>query len=211
MFNFDEPGEGSLIAQQLKDSLDQAITTQHRTIHPFVYEELTDPAILDAWRGTTSEFIECVFHSSLFAEQLSIERRFFDRGDTTRFFGEIQEVSSPDKTGSIKQTEPVINVDFLVERGIDPTKVLFFRRTHISKDPKIERYWSSDFDAVRRGLIVERRGESRRNNVILVTTLALLNSNGGLIADGNDDNGLSVRCLGQELFNSDSALALIPA
>ena len=91
-------------------------------------------------------------------------------------------------------------------RDIDPSKVLFFRRTIPSKDPKPEFFWTSDYFETRQGLTAEISPKNRDTAIIIVASLDAINKNGGLIQDINDDQGIAVRQIGTDNFDQNLAL-----
>jgi len=72
-------------------------------------------------------------------------------------------------------------VAYLKTKGIDPSKVLFFRITQPTDNPKPEYYWTSDYSEVQKGLTAEISPEQRKTSIILVADLETINGNGGLI------------------------------
>lgn len=106
------------------------------------------------------------------------------------------------------ESGPFIGLEFLETQNVDPKKVLFFRVTQPSDQPKAEYYWTSDPQEVQSGLNQEL-GESAETAVIMVSTLHDINQNGGLIRDGyNDDQGLAVRQIGLQPFDQKRALGI---
>lgn len=112
------------------------------------------------------------------------------------------------RTGEQRRAETgrVLDVDFVRSRGIDPSKVLFFRATQPQTDgPKPEFYWTTDLAEVRTGLNDEL-GSMADSAIVLVSDLETISSNGGLMADINDDQGLAVRQVGLAAFDQSRAM-----
>lgn len=85
-----------------------------------------------------------------------------------------------------------LHLEYLDELGIDPNFVLYFRVTQPALNgPKPEYYWTSDLREVTQGLNAEGSGNGYPE--ILVSTLADISTNGGLMLDVNDDAGIAVR------------------
>lgn len=187
------------------------------TPNPFVLQYFEDPALIKALpvelSGDDEKLAELISDSGRFNDIIATEEAKRYSGDKSGLFGEevlTQELKDPDGRGRIAESGFKLNVDYLETLGIDPKKVLFFRRTQPSDGkPKPEFYWTSDYSETSKGLTVEINGQSRKTSVILVATLDTINQNGGLIRDINDDSGQPVRQIGIEPFDQSNALAII--
>ncbi len=109
------------------------------------------------------------------------------------------------------ETGAIINLDYIREKGIDPSKVLFFRRTQPSDSPKPEYFWTTDFFETVSGLQVEIPEPQRQTSVILISDMLTISGSKGLMTDINDDQGLAVRQIGLEPFDQTKAIARIPS
>lgn len=103
----------------------------------------------------------------------------------------------------------LIQLDYLKELKIDPSKVLVFRVTQPSNEPKPEYYWTTDLFETKRGLRREISPEKRSTSVILVGDLDTISKNGGLIQDVNDDNGMAFRQIGVREFDQKDCVSII--
>lgn len=157
-------------------------------------------------KGNKERMYDYYKNTSAFHSILSHER---ERKDGLGLFGEVVEapdVAHADGKKRRREEGRIMNTEFLNTRGIDANFILFFRLTEDSSTPKPEYYWTSDYSQAQRGLHAEISREQRERSVILVSNLALINNNRGLIEDINDDNGLSVRQLGTQSFPESSVL-----
>lgn len=102
-----------------------------------------------------------------------------------------------------------LDLERVKQYGIDPAKVIFFRVTQPSDDPKPEFYWTTDFMETRGGLGAEL-GKQRQTAVILIDTLEAIAKNNGLMRDINDDAGVAVRQLGLDNYDQATAIGRIP-
>ncbi|MBW3002803.1 hypothetical protein KY338_06605 [Candidatus Woesearchaeota archaeon] len=182
--------------------------------NPFVLEYFQDPNLFPALpeeiRNSEERLTEIVQNTSRFSDLIHKERQKRWNGDLTGLLGE--EVQVPEKEHADGRTRHAedgyrVNVDYLKTINIDASKVLFFRLTQPSDEPKPEYYWTSDYFEVLRGLDAEIPGEQRDHAVILVSDLETISGNEGLIQDMNDDQGLSVRQIGTGSFDQKKAIA----
>ncbi len=185
-------------------------------LHPFVLEFFEDTKLLHALPKTiTSDernLRDLILNMSKFYNILHLERKKSGQGDVSGLFGE--EVHIPETShasGKIRRAESGarINVNFLRNQGTNPARVLFFRLTQPSDQPKPEYYWTSDYFETQHGLTQEIPSEQRKTAIVLVASLDVINNNGGLIQDINDDGGLAVRQIGSHNFDQNLALAKI--
>lgn len=159
-----------------------------------------------------SRIKELMLHSSCFHDLIHPEREKRWQDDTSGLFREevrIPETSHND--GRVRRAESgyKISLEYLKSMGIDPSKILFFRVTQPATEPKPEYYWSSDFFETQYGLTAEIPSAKRDHSVTLIASLKDISSNGGLIQDINDDNGISVRQIDSGPFDQNKALAVI--
>ena len=185
------------------------IASQSHEVSPFIFELFTEEKFFASLPAETQRSPELLggllLHSSRFDTLLH------QKPET--IFGEVVQVAETTHAdGRIRHEEegPRIKVDDLREAGIDPSKVLFFRLTQPSDQPKPEYYWTTDYGETMKGLRMEVSEERRRTAIILVADLATINQNEGLIRDRNDDNGLAVRQIGLDTFNQSKAIARVP-
>lgn len=212
------PG-GTLFADRKKDpsvheQFQRAIAlleNAKESINPMICEALEDErlfrALPESIKNSDQLLAELLLHSGKFDSLVSQERH-----TTNGLFGEDCAISKTTHAdGRVRRAESgkKINVDYLKTVGIDPAKVLFFRTTQPSVTPKPEYYWTSDFLETQRGLQQEIAGEKRKTAVTLVANLEIINQNGGLIEDINDDQGLSVRQINENGFDQNQAIAIL--
>jgi hypothetical protein len=167
-------------------------------------------ALPQAWKDDPEVFGQYIHHTITFAALVEDARKARASGDITGLLGE--EISLPPSShadGRERRAEKGcrINTDYLVSKGIDPSKVLFFRITQPSAHAKPELYWTSDLSEVGSGLTAEIPQEQRNTSIILVCDLETLErEGGGLIQDMNDDGGISVRTIEPVPFDQNNAL-----
>jgi len=191
---------------------------QGEQVSPFISETF-DPDLFQSLpeeiRGDEQELAVFVLNMSKFSKIISLERRERSRRDMSGLLGEeiqIEETTHSNDRKRRAESGKRVNIDFLRDQGIDPTKVLFFRSTQPADQPKPEFYWTSDYYETRRGLRREISQEKRKTAIILVASLDVINKNGGLIQDINDDSGLAVRQIGTDNFDQNLALTeIIPS
>jgi len=179
------------------------------TIKSFMDPDLFK-ALPESITGSEKEMTAFVKNTAMFEEMIYKERKKRWSGDLTGLFGEevnIPETKHADGRTRRAESGYKINVGYLPSVGIDASKVLFFRITQPSDEPKPEYYWTSDYFETVRGLDAEVSGEQRENAVILVADLATINENEGLIQDINDDEGISIRQIGTGPFDQKKAIA----
>jgi hypothetical protein len=167
-------------------------------------------ALPQAWKDNPEILGQYMHHTSLFAEIIDEERKIRASGEKGGLLGEV--ISLPTSThadGRERRAEEgyKINTEYVISKGIDPSKVLFYRITQPSETAKPELYWTSDLAEVGSGLTNEIPNAQRESSIILVADLATLDKEGrGLIQDINDDGGLSVRMIEPVLFDQKNAL-----
>jgi hypothetical protein len=191
------------------------ILTEHGiTLNPMVLDYFKDPDLYNSLPADIKEsdarMAEYIGHSMAFGDYFYKARTKRWSGDDTGFFG--KEMAVPETmhhNGRVRREEEgyKININALAEAKINPSKVLFFRITQPSEEPKPEYYWTSDFHEVMRGLTAEIPKSQREAAVVLVADLETINGNEGLIQDINDDQGLAVRQIGQGPFDQTKCLA----
>lgn len=142
------------------------------------------------------------------------ERKKRNTGVTDGLFGEeitTQQISHADGTDRTQESGYKVNLEYLERIGIDPDKVLYFRLTQPSDgiEAKPELYWTSDYFETIKGLQAEIPETQRKTAVILISSLAEIAKNGGIIQDGNDDLGLAIRQVGNENFDQSKSLGII--
>jgi len=174
----------------------------------FTAKYFKDPNLLPALQTNISESEEdlsaIVKNTTQFYELIYRERKKRWAGDLTGLFAEEAHIpATKHADGRIRREESgyKVNVDYLRTLEIDPSKILFFRITQPSEEPKPEYYWTSDYLEALRGL------DREDNAVILVSTLDAINQNCGLMQDINDDEGISVRQIGTGPFAQKKAIA----
>lgn len=122
-----------------------------------------------------------------------------------------QETALPNKVNGNKYKDDkarTVDMRKVVSAGIDPSKVLVFRITQPSEAPKAELYWQTDIDAM--VSMYELSAVQKNSSVILVSTLdQIASSNGGIVVDLMDNNGLSFRQVGVDSFPDDAVLASV--
>jgi len=207
------PKEDEQINNIISDLADSLIR-QGEQVNPFVLDYFQDP---DLFRSLPEEIktdkqklSELILNMGKFDDLVSQARQ--KSGDTSGLLGKKVHITgtlhADGRTRSAESGEK-INVDFLRDQGIDPSKVLFFRITQPADRPKPEYYWTSDYYGTKKGLAGEITPEKRKTAIILTASLDVINNNGGLIQDINDDNGLAVRQIGNGNFDQNLALTKI--
>lgn len=125
---------------------------------------------------------------------------------------ELPEGHGTHANGTPRRSEEglILDMDKVRACGIDPSKVLIFRVTQPSEEPKPEFYWTTDFIETRGGLGLGL-GSQRKTAVILVDTLESVYGGGeGLIRDVNDDSGVALRQIGLQAYDQAKAIAVLP-
>ena len=143
---------------------------------PMLVDTFLIPGLLDGLREKLSdqEVADMITNSSDFQEIITEERSKRSSGDLTGLFGDNVHIpESIHENGRVRIAEDDyrVNVDYLKDIGIDPKKVLYFRRTQPSETPKPEYYWTSAFGEVVRGLKTEISPEKRASSIILVSEI----------------------------------------
>jgi hypothetical protein len=158
-----------------------------------------DPALLVAYIKNTDQFEELV------AKDISAHTENKVTGPTVSILETVFE------NGSVRPAEsgPLIDLQKLVDKGVDPSKVIFFRVTQPGDTPKPEYYWTTDLFETQKGLHQEITPEKRKSSITLVADLTTIAGNEGVIRDGNDDSGVAIRQVGQEFFDQSDAIAII--
>jgi len=175
----------------LMDRVVNELEEEDEPLNPALIDKLNQSDLLEAKVGV--DLKEYIRHSSRF----SLLAR---RGG---IFGHIAAIpqthNNLDVRGDLRRHEegPVVDMGAVVDNGVDPSHVLYFRVTQPSEAPKAEYYWTREL------------GAGALTAVILVSTLAAISQNGGLIRDMNDDDGIAVRQIGFEAFDQSEALAVL--
>lgn len=218
-FSFDDVFAPDEIDSNVDDRIAEVaayMEAKHQKINPFTIEYFQDPnlfyALPEEIRSDTATFAEYIRNTGEFNNIVHTERSRAS-GDQSGLLGDELHLPEYDhgdgKTWSAEDGY-ILNIDYLISVGVEPTKVLFFRRTQPMGDsPKPERYWSSDYFETVKGLTQEIKGNRRESSLILVADLGTINENGGLIQDVNDDNGLSVRQIDSAPFDQSRAVARV--
>lgn len=189
---------------------------QGEELNPLVVNYFLDADLFEALpaeiRNDKAQLEAYISSTSRFKEIVGTERAARARGQKDGLLGEevkIEESTHAD--GRVRRAESGyrLHIDSLKAKGIDPAKVLFFRLTQPGDSPKPEYYWTSDYFETTTGLNAEVGIEQRGSAVVLVSDLATINGNGGLIQDINDDSGIAVRQINPGPFDQKTALATI--
>lgn len=128
-----------------------------------------------------------------------------------RYLGDTRDIpQSLHADGRTRRAESgrEVMLDRIRDAGITPEHVLIYRCSQPSAQAKPEYYWTTDFWEACRGLQAEISPAKRETSVILVSTLADVATNSGLIRDINDDGGLAVRQIGLGPFAQEKCLAV---
>ncbi len=198
------------------DELARSIQEQGEQVDPSVLDYFKDrdffTSLPEAIQNNAETLQGYIINMSKFLNVITPERRKRWNGDNSGMLGD--EVHIPETTHSDGRTRRAqsgqrINVEYLRSQGIDPSQVLFFRRTQPSTKPKPEYYWTSDYFETQRGLTREISGAQRDTSIILVASLDAINGKEGLIQDMNDDQGLAVRQIDTGNFDQNLAIAKI--
>ncbi len=183
---------------------------------PFILRCFKEPAFYHALpekiRNDDQALRALMMNMGRFSSTIHVERAKRFGGDMSGLLGEkvcIAETQHADGRARRAEEGYRINVEYLRSQGIDPSKVLFFRITQPSSDPKPEWYWTSDYFETVKGLRQEIPQDQRNTAVILVADLETIHQNEGLMTDVNDDSGLAVRQIGNASFDQKLALAHI--
>src|SRR3989344_2287990 len=167
--------------------------------------------IPDVLRNDRQRLLQYITNSSRFDDLIHVARERAWSGDSTGLLGkdvEIQDVVGRGGKERRKEMGLTLNLEYLRSIDIDPSKVLFFRRTDPAEtDPRPERYWTSDYGEVLSGLTAEIGYPRRANTVVLVADLQTIEAVGrGLIQDINDDSGISVCQITNNPFDQRQAI-----
>lgn len=196
-------GEGKAAYERLISGIFQELQDEGEEINPMYWEKTEIYPFLANIEA--SELKEYIRHSNRYYS-LTRSSDLFDRSKKV-----VIPVSDDNKhaKGQLRREEEgyKLSFEFLKSISIDPTKVLYFRVTQPSLEPKPEYYWTNDASEVVGGLRVEL-GRQRETAIILVSTLWAIAQNGGLIDDINDDDGIAVRQIGFDVFDQTDALAV---
>ncbi len=210
----DEPTDPN--AQKKIDWLASRAQDEGIQIDPKVSEYFKDPAFFNSLPASIRDDEEVLFaylkNSSQFDDLISPERQKAPSKPGEGLLGEdvvINEGAHADGRPRRVEEGYLVQVDYLNQINIDPTKVLVFRVTQPSDSPKPEYYWTTDLFETKRGLQREIRPEQRQTSVILVSSLDAISKNGGLIQDMNDDNGMSFRQIGITEFDQNDCVSII--
>ncbi len=167
-------------------------------------------ALPQEWRDNPEIISDYIKNGSLFNAIVHEERKKAWSGDTDGLLThKVTAKESVLPNGSARRTESghQLNVGYLQSKGIEASKVLFYRRTQPGEETKPEMYWTSDFSEVASGLGAEISGDQRKSSIVLVLDLETLEKlGGGLIQDVNDDSGISVRTISSEGIDQKESL-----
>lgn len=198
------------------DKIATALAERGNRVNPFILRYFKDQDFFDSLpeetRSSDDKLSELLDNSGKFNDIIHSERENRWRGNKSGLLGEETKIPETEHAGGRKRRSESgykINIEYLRTIDIDPSKVLFFRATQPSDQPKPEYYWTSDYFETQRGLTVEIPPEQRKTAIILVADLETIDKNGGLIQDINDDEGLPVRQIGTDGFNQSLAIAKI--
>lgn len=205
----DRPSDGRTLSQVVRE-----LEAEGEELSPMIIEMFDDELLISGLEALEAQggppLREYVRHSGRFA-RLDRFGGLFNRSQPAVI---PQSPSNIHANGNQRREEQGyrLDLDYVVSRGIDPKFVLFFRATQPVGDPNLpkpEYYWTSDFYEARRGLSVEL-GPEAQTAVILVSSLADIARNGGLMEDVNDDSGVAVRQIGLENYDQREAFLRIP-
>lgn len=194
-------------AQHILDHINQRLAERGFNLHPMTREIFETKLFIE---HLPSQLRENIDELASFAEHSSrLQELLYDQ----RIYGETLTLSrhgSHDRIHPDDEGQRVL-LDELRKLGCDPKHVLIFRVTQPSDAPKPEGFWTTDFFETQRGLTREISPEDRMRSVTLVSTLATVSGDTGVIRDINDDGGLAVRQIEMKPFDQKQALAVIPS
>ncbi|MFH1089905.1 MAG: hypothetical protein V1716_05810 [Candidatus Uhrbacteria bacterium] len=191
-------------ADRIVADLSNQLSRRGIELYPIAWEIFTDKLFLDALPPEIRENPEQL---ALYAEHTG---KLFDLLPRGGFYGERLTLPRTGENGRIHEPDegPRILLGVLRELGCDPNYVLMFRLTQPSAEPKPEAFWTTDFFETQRGLSQEIFGDRRKSAVTLISTLATVAGEGGVIRDINDDGGLAVRQIDPQPFDQKKAIAV---
>jgi len=197
---------------QRLDRIADSLQSQGDELDASIHEDYADTRLLDGLSEycarTGDNMAEYFRHSSRFA-QLARQTRHTD------LFARSQPVHIPESNdnlhhnGQARRAESGyrMDMDYIRANGVDPGHVLYFRVTQPSAGtPKPEYYWTTDLMEVTKELQAELGPEQSAHAIVLVSTLAEIAQNGGLMNDVNDDNGIAVRQIGLAPFDQQHSM-----
>lgn len=193
-------------AERLIDALRLRLSEKGVELHPAMERLFEKKAFFEALpndlRNDAERLAQYAEHGSRLMELLHDER----------VYGEWLSLPRTGKDGRVHApTEGQrVNLNVLRELGCDPEFVLAFRVTEQSDTPKPEPFWTTDYFETQRGLHQEIPEEQRAKAVTLMSDLATLAGEAGLVRDINDDSGLAIRQIDMKPFNQKQALAILP-
>jgi hypothetical protein len=202
--------------EAIKARMEKILTLLADRSSPGVYSMFCEPKLYENLpeevRSNDELLAEYVRNTGKFVDLIYDE--IFDRSNKPKILGQnthIPETQHAD--GSMRRAENghLIDLEAVKKNGIDPEKVLFFRVTQPSDKPKPEYYWTTDFYETQRGLSQEISPEKRRTAITLVANLKTIAGDQGVIKDLNDDQGVAVRQISTEPFDTSKCLSVIPA
>ncbi|MEO8581453.1 MAG: hypothetical protein ABI425_02615 [Patescibacteria group bacterium] len=198
---------------KVEKGIDTAVALAKKKISPFVIERFKEPklfyALLDRVKEDAQLLVDFLENTSQLEVELARQR---NASGPNMILGENVDIpESMHSDGRQRRAESgyKINIEEIIRRGIDPTKVLFFRVTQPGETPKPEYYWTTDFHETQRGLSREITPEKRATAVTLIADLSTIAGEEGLIQDINDDQGLAVRQISLEPFDQSKCISII--
>lgn len=150
-------------------------------------------------------------NDELFSSYVENTVRFHDviHDDRSQILGEVKDLpAEPHPKGMWRaESGEEVSLDKLRALGIDPSKVFMFRITEPG-GPKPERFWTSDYFEVAKGLSAEIPDAAKRKSmIIMVSDLETISRSGGLIIDHySTENGMGVRQIQTVNFDQNAAL-----
>jgi len=187
-------------------SMAQALEAEGDPVNSFYLERFTDRRFLEgltvAAERTDTDVLNYVRHSNRYSmiDRFTVHDR--EHSVTIPMSADNLHASGKQRR---EETHDGFDMESVLAQGIDPNYVLYFRATRPSMSPKPEYYWTSDLWEVNYSLGGE--GSNRAgDSIILVSTLAQIAENGGLMIDVNDDNGIAVRQVGLAPYDQKDAL-----
>jgi len=198
---------------QVEKGIDAAVSLAKKKVDPFVIERFKDPnvfyALLERVQGNAQELVDFLDNTSQLEAALRADS---SAAGENRILGETVDIpESVHADGRPRRAESgqKIHLEEIRRRGIDPSKVLFFRVTQPGESPKPEYYWTTDFFETQRGLTREIPWDKRASAVTLIADLATIAGEAGVIQDINDDQGVAIRQISLEPFDTSQCIAIM--
>jgi hypothetical protein len=197
----------------VEKSVYEAIRLIGTDISPIVTERFLDSklfkALLDTIQQNPELLVAFIKNTNQFEELIDVNASVTDENKVTGAIVDIPETVFENGGQRPAESGPIIDLQKLIDKGVDPSKVLFFRVTQPSEVPKPEYYWTTDLFETRKGLNQEITADKRKTSITLIADLATIAGNDGVIQDGNDDSGVAVRQVGEGAFDQKAALAIL--